>query len=450
MNANLKKFSVVPSVVEADKESEIIVRSLDGTFRFYDDITYEVKFIPADESDIPMDWEISLTGYEKARKVYQVKPIDGELRLKYFFSGEQEWRIHISCREYEKYQNPLYRKYVPHWNPLIEAPAAGINLAVYSLNEDLYCRRALAGDLHVHTIASDGSESAGLVAAGYRKAGKDFIAVTDHNVFRCSEEAQETFSFMENFRILHGEEVHNGYIGFFHMVNIGGDYSVNEIYLNEPERVEREVEELKGNVDVPEGVDEREYLHRYWLYREIKKSGGYGIFAHPFWFIGHRHTSTAMSKAIVKNGLCDAMEVLGGCTPKGNNQQLALYHDLLAEGYRVPVVGVNDSHTVLAGEHLKHSTVVFAENGGITEAISKGYSVAAESLPGESVRVYGSLRLVYYTHFLLENYFPVHQELCSVSGIFMEEYLHGNSEAKERILAAEKRVKDHETAFFGR
>jgi hypothetical protein len=37
------------------------------------------------------------------------------------------------------------------------------------------------GDLHVHTLHSDGSQTASAVAAAAREAGLDFIAITDHN-----------------------------------------------------------------------------------------------------------------------------------------------------------------------------------------------------------------------------------------------------------------------------
>jgi hypothetical protein len=37
-----------------------------------------------------------------------------------------------------------------------------------------------------------------------------------------------------------------------------------------------------------------------------------------------------------------------------------------------------------------------------------------EPLQDENTRVYGRLRLVSYAHFLPENYFPVHDELCNV------------------------------------
>lgn len=450
MNPDLQKFKVLPSVIPADKESTITIKSLDGNFRFFDDITYEVEFIPQDIQDVPIDKALTLRGYNKSRKKISVKPENGELKVKYFFSNEQEWKIHISTNEYEKHQNPLYEKYRPYWNGLIDMPKSGITLSVYSLYEDLYERRALRGDMHIHTSVSDGQESPEFVAANYRKAGRDFIAVTDHNVFNASKEAKEKLAFVDNFNIMHGEEVHNGYAGYFHMVNIGGDYSVNEIYLNDREKVEREAAELEKEVEIPENLDKHEYLNRVWLYREIKKSGGYAIYPHPYWNIGFYHTPTNMSKAIIKNGLCDAFEMLGGCGTENLPLQIGLYNDLRAEGCDIPIVGSTDSHTVLGNEHLRYSTIAFTDGDNVLDAISDKYSVAVETLPGESVKIYGKLRLVFYTHFLLKNYFPLHDELCNVSGTMLCDYVHGEDDLKESIIKAEEKIKKLEKEFFGK
>lgn len=449
MNPVLVKYKVTPSVVEADKESVITIKSVDGIMRFWDDVTYDVTVIPQDESDVPLDEEMSLRGYNKNRKHLSVKAQNGELKISYFFKGEQEWRIHISTTEGKENLNPLYTPYDVYWHYL-QIPEKGIDVRVYSLKEDLYGRRALRGDLHLHTVKSDGTESPELVAACYRKIGRDFIAVTDHNVFHGSAEAEEKLHFVKNFQILRGEEVHNGYAGFFHMVNIGGDYSVNEIYLKDPERVKRETEAIAQEIEVPDGLDQWEYCSRVWLYRTIKKSGGFAIYPHPYWTIGYFHTSTAMSKAILRNGLCDAFEVIGGCKGKGNNLQLALYQALVAEGCRIPVVGSTDSHTVLAEEHLVRSTVVFAEGEDILKAVQEGYSVAVESEKGTYEKVYGDLRLVTYTHFLLENYYPVHTELCAVSGTLLEGYVAGKTELREMILQAERLVSEFDEEFFGK
>ena len=452
MKTELKYFKVTPSVVRADEESVVVIESMEGLFRFYDDVTYEVSITPIDESGAPHDEEMTLLGRRHNTKVQKIKPKDGKLYVRYLFSGEQEWRIHISTKEYGPHLNPLYEKVAekaPAWNVFLTAPENGIDVHIYSLKEDLYRRRVRRGDLHIHTSASDGRESPEFVAASYRKAGYDFIAITDHNLFDTSREAAEKLAFVKNFSIIHGEEVHNGYAGHFHMVNIGGKYSINEIYLNNPEQIEKEVGEIEKEVDIPENVDKREYLHRVWLYRNIKKSGGYAIYPHPYWYICHYHIPTNMSRAILKNGLCDAFEILGGCTPEGNNMQVALYNELRAEGLVIPVVGSTDNHCVM-DYFSKAATIIFDEDDDIIKTISQRYSVAVESLKDENYRIYGEWRLVRYAQFLMDYYFPLHNELCFASGLFMEDYVHGDNEVRALIEKTEERLAGYEKAFFGR
>ena len=443
-------YSVYPSVVPADTESEITVCSGSGIFGFFDDVIYDVKIIPKEESDVPKDNVMSLDGWDNNRKIYRVRPKDGKIKIKHYFSGEQEWAIRISSREYKLHLNPMYEKNSPHWDSLIHAPEGGAALSVYSLLPDLYGRRPAKGDFHIHTTGSDGSETPQRTAANYRKEGYDVIAMTEHNAFNSSAEVKKKLSFIKNFELICGEEVHNGYLGHLHIVNIGGRYSVNEIWLNEPKRIEKEAEELSKTVEVPDGIDTREYLYRLWTYREIKKSGGYAIYPHPYWGVkDHYPVETSMSMAILKYGLCDAFEVLGGCTPKENNIQLALYYELVSQGLKFPIVGSSDSHSSMPGaSHFAQIYTIVFGKGDVIRSINDGYSVAVDAWKGESVRIYGSFRLVKYAHFLINNYFARRAPLCASSGLYIDRYLSG-ADDKELIIAAEERISEFSDKFFG-
>ena len=86
------------------------------------------------------------------------------------------------------------------------------------------------------------------------------------------------------------------------------------------------------------------------IYNEIKRSGGYAIFPHPFWKIKEQyHTETKMSDAIFKNRLCDAFEIMGGCSAEENNLQLDMYYNLRLKGIKMPIVASSDSHSSLPG-----------------------------------------------------------------------------------------------------
>lgn len=448
-------FTVSPSVIKADTESTVIIESQSGTFRFFDGMEYDVIFIPTEKSDVPSDEEMSLSGWDKNRVVHTFKAKDGKLTLTHKFLGEQEWRINISSTEerydqYEKDNNVAFSR--GRWK-YIAAVKKGVTLSVYSLYPDLYERNVKKCDFHIHTNFSDGTESPERTAANYRKKGFDIISITDHNIYNASAEVAKKLDFMHNFRLIPGEEVHNGYARQLHIVNVGSKYSVNDIFLDEPERVKAEVEALKGAVEVPEGVDEREYLYRVWTYREIKKSGGYAIYPHPFWtWKEHYHVETDMSEAVMKNGLCDAFELLGGCSVKENNLQIALYYSLQKDGLKMPIVGSSDSHTTMPGAQWfdEDSTVLFEKDGDTIGAIDGGYSVAVESVQGEEIRVFGDFRLMKYTHFLIKNYFARRAEICNASGIFVERYLLGDAGCRDIICACEDRIKKFENEFFGR
>ena len=447
-------FTVSPSVIKADTESTVIIESQSGTFRFFDGMEYDVIFIPTEKSDVPSDEEMSLSGWDKNRVVHTFKAKDGKLTLTHKFLGEQEWRIKISSTEerydqYEKDNNVAFSR--GRWK-YIAAVKKGVTLSVYSLYPDLYERNVKKCDFHIHTNFSDGTESPERTAANYRKKGFDVISITDHNIYNASAEVAKKLDFMHNFKLIPGEEVHNGYARQLHIVNVGSKYSVNDIFLDEPERVKAEVETLKGEVEVPEGVDEREYLYRVWTYREIKKSGGYAIYPHPFWtWKEHYHVETDMSEAVMKNGLCDAFELLGGCSVKENNLQIALYYSLQKDGLKMPIVGSSDSHTTMPGAQWfdEDSTVLFEKDGDTIGAIDGGYSVAVESVQGEEIRVFGDFRLMKYTHFLIKNYFARRAEICNASGIFVERYLLGDAGCRDIICACEDRIKKFENEFFG-
>ena len=447
-------FYASPSVVPADKESTVVLTSKDSCFQFLDELTYDVTVIPREEQDVPLGDERMLLGYEQHRTVQHLRPVDGKLYVTYFFGGEQEWIIHVSTSEYEPYQNPMYKEYgLRYWRSRITYPKTGVNVAVYSLGEELYGTLPLRGDLHIHTDASDGTQSPALVAAHCRKVGYDFMAVTDHHVYNADAKAREQLAFVNGLQMLVGEEVHNGYAGVVHMVNIGSRYSVNARYFDHLDEINAAVEALRGTVDVPTDVDETDYLHRVVLYDEIKKSGGFAIFPHPFWQLGGRyHVGTNMAKAVLKNHLCDAFEVVGGCANEQNHLQVSLWNQVRAEGMTVPVVGSSDTHSVLGNDpHFGElSTIAFcASDRDVMAAVKCGHSVAVEANRGEQVRAHGELGNVRYAHFLLRNYFPLHDALCAVAGGMLCDYVLGDESVKPGIERYEEKISALQKDFFG-
>ncbi|UKI37951.1 MAG: hypothetical protein L6V93_08045 [Clostridiales bacterium] len=121
-----------------------------------------------------------------------------------------------------------------------------------------------------------------------------------------------------------------------------------------------------------------------WIYNEIKKSGGYAIFPHPFWTIKEQyHTETKMSEAIFKKTNCVMrLKLWAAARPRKNNLQLSLYYDMRLKGMDMPIVGSSDSHSSLPGVQWfdETFTLLFEGNNGVFGAVDDGFSVAAERL----------------------------------------------------------------------
>ena len=66
-------------------------------------------------------------------------------------------------------------------------------------------------------------------------------------------------------------------------MHFGGTYSINQIFREDPEKYEREVDEIENKLEIPEGLNTREYASLLWVYRNIREAGGMAIMAHPCW-----------------------------------------------------------------------------------------------------------------------------------------------------------------------
>ena len=86
----------------------------------------------------------------------------------------------------------------------------------------------------------------------------------------------------------------------------------------------------------------------------------------------------------------------------------------------------------------------------LCDAIMNLNSVAISHNPGEQPFVHGPFRLVKYVYFLLENYLPMHAELCKASSVLLCEYFKGHPEVKPAIDIAEERIAAFKKDFFGK
>jgi hypothetical protein len=225
-------------------------------------------------------------------------------------------------------------------------------------------------------------------------------------------------------------------------VHFAGERSVNDIFKNEQGRYEREIAEMVRTLDVPQGINRLKYASCLWVCAEIKKAGGMSIMVHPHWIEEDAyHVPEKMCIYMLKNAPFDAFELTGGQTQAENQMQISLWQQLRAEGRYIPVVGSSDAHSTEAAFtwfNISKMAVLAKDcsKDSIISAVRNRQVVVMEQYPGETLpRLYGEYRYTAFMLFLLEEYFPLHDELCFEEGRLMKEYACGGKEAAALLNA---------------
>lgn len=420
LKRELAYYEIFPKILESGKNTKLAVRPLGKHAEFIPDTEYLVMFLPMCETNESLNTE-----YDSI----VVHSRDGLLQFEHAFPGEQAhivrvFKLPVKDREMDRLLG---------------------NFMVYSLLPDLFVLRPYRGDFHVHTCRSDGKEAPAVVAANYRKSGFDFLAITDHHVWYPSEEAIKAYEGTPiDLSLFNGEEVHP-HKNHVHMVNFGGKYSVNELFENDPDSYYREVNEIMERIKVPEGVNAFQYASCVWCFDRIREAGGLGIFCHPYWIANVYHVAEKFTDFLFEKKPFDAFELLGGHEVYSNNMQTAYHNEARAKGMQIPVVGASDSHgTENAMWFNWMYTIVFSKDmelASIKDAVKDLKSVAVEHYPGEAFRIYGPFRLVKYADFLLNEYFPLHDQLCFEEGRLMKDYICGDKNSLELLKQMQGRTK---------
>lgn len=428
-----KKYTVLPRVFEAGTESEAFILAEARAFLFPEDVCYTVT-VSAVNGDEP--WYHKPSAWVR----HDVVAKGGVLRFTHTFESEQEYQIRV------------WRGEICKENLITE-------LSVYALEKDLYALRPLRGDLHSHSYRSDGERDPAELLAYYREMGFDFQVLTDHNRYYPNAEVEKVYEGV-SLGICHvkGEEVHTP-TSTVHIVHVGGERSIAEIYCKDTPRYEKELEECRARVpaEIPEKQRER-YAQAIWSTDRIHEAKGLAIFPHPFWRPGDNRCYNVcddLTRALLTSGMFDAFELVGGMGVHGINRAVALWQELRAEGHDISVVGSSDVHKLEKMDFPYHFTVLFAtekKTDAIVAAVKGGMSVAAEMSGKEyerEFRAYGSFRLVSYAQFLFQHYFSDLQRMCQGEGVAMREYAMGRT-PRETLEAQVRQTADFCDRFFGR
>lgn len=389
---NPTDIRMYPKVVRAGATQTVFFEIADRTI---DPSLLQIKIVPMEQYDIQhTDYHIN----ELYRYPYEEVRDEGNgiYSVTHTFNGEQRHNARVY------YDGKLVGR-----------------LHLYSVNEDLAKLNCYKGDTHLHTNCSDGEGTPYEVACAYREVGCDFIVVTDHHKYWPSVQAQEEVSAVTDaFTVIRGEEVHNMDMGYFHIINMGGSISVNEIIENDDAYVQEQINKILAEREFDGLADPRSAAFRIFVANEIRRGGGVAVLPHPFWHIGEYNTQTEEVVYHFRHGDYDALEVLAACdyNNNGSNLQELLRTEMMSEGIKVPVVGSSDAHYALSrkanGLFGIQFTLVFAESPEeILTAVKEERGVAIHRTDDALFHAVGRYRYAKYARFLMAEYFPEYTKL---------------------------------------
>ena len=368
-------FDVTPLIHPAGVPSTVTIRGkknyieLQGTYLVMVVPYYEYEYIP---------FEV----YHD--KIHEVEAKDGALAFDYLFESEQMYRIVVA----EKVEDGL---------------ALLLKTAVYAVDKDLYSLTPYIGDLHCHTIHSDGIESPESVVESAIKCKLDFIAVTDHNNYNGSALAADVVAERQlPITVINGEEYSSTFTNM-HIISLGASKPLDDAFYN------------LGPTDEERQMSAAELTRRFC--EEIHRNGGVSVMCHPLWkpfhADGHRiDVPVSLVKELLEDHVFDAVEVVSGSPDEDvmtTHMQYILANSFGATPECTAYLGSTDSHTYSIDPICgKHFTMVFAETNSqekIIEAIRNKRTVAVHIVDSMNALCYGSPRYCMYAQYCLKHIF---------------------------------------------
>jgi predicted metal-dependent phosphoesterase TrpH len=420
-------FDVTPRIAKADAEATIVIQPLFDHVRFRPNCTYEFTYTALDQ--------VHADKSPFHGKPQPVTPADNRITLTLFLAGEQEHLLVLEEISGDK------RKVMGEFH-------------LYTVKDDLLSLRPFKGDFHMHSNNSDGVESAPYVAGACRRAGLDWMALSDHKKYEPSAKLPEAFQGVPiDLRIYPGEECHSP-DNPVHIIAFGHNSGIRDLYMDtaEPQARAEVAELLKKLPPLPQDVKKWDYASCQWVTSKIHERGGLAMLCHPYWVTrGAHNDAEALLGALLNSKFFDMLEVVSGNSSAETNEydsntlQASRYAEARANGLKLPVCGISDAHGCERSEMFgRYFTVAFAPTpdlANIQSAIKQGNCTAVEIMRGERPRVEGNYRLVKYSLFLLREVLPQHDELCIEEGRLMLSYSAGKADAVERLKACQGQVK---------
>ncbi|MBN2503488.1 MAG: CehA/McbA family metallohydrolase [Anaerolineales bacterium] len=269
-------------------------------------------------------------------------------------SGSDKTQIKVS----ETYATPGYKPVplVPgEWQILVGAykvAEAGVAIT-YELSFTPKQRRLLKGDLHAHTLASDGVVSAAELGQRARRHGLDFLAITDHNQMVSAEALPQ----IEGITLIPGLEWTH-FKGHANFLGVDKPYA-EPFFANDFEEIQAR-------------------------FRTAHERGALIVINHPF-------EEICPFQFDLNRLPFDCIEVWNGPMRESNLKAIGLWQQLLEAGKKVSITGGSDYHRdqlfIFPGGP---TTCVFAKSASPTDilaAIKHGHAYLTFAPNGPSLEL---------------------------------------------------------------
>ncbi|MDQ7003425.1 MAG: PHP domain-containing protein [Ghiorsea sp.] len=336
-------------------------------------------------------------------------------------------------------------------------------VCLYCLDDEMMKLRPLKGDLHMHSIYSDGKTTPFAMALASLGAGMDFMSVTDHDNYSGSLEAIEKVEANNiDLLVLAGEEVSVGgkkdmsiALGNGHILSIHANKSIED-QRKDTEKYEAELQEIsqaleKENID--KNIDVTHYAKNIWVIQKIKEANGISILAHPNWVYrdGKYHLHQAFYKEMLKTSQLDGVEVFGEEKVKEHNNMthLTALQTTNKHKYLAPFANsdahdsdheVGDRFTIVFVKDKSASSIIASIQEGLTCAIFKRENYEHQFI--------GKDALAQYVYFLIKEYYPKHSSLkSSLAKLYIDQLINGE-QFERKIKIVKERLENHTNNFF--
>ncbi|MDF1878005.1 PHP domain-containing protein [Sulfurimonas sp. SAG-AH-194-L11] len=336
--------------------------------------------------------------------------------------------------------------------------------SLYCLDKNMIKLRPLKGDLHMHSVYSDGRATPFAMVMASLDAGMDFLSVTDHDNYDGSLNAIKKVK-ENNIDILalRGEEVSVGgkkdmsiAQGNGHILSIGANVSIED-QRKDTLKYEKELQVIADNLkkeNIDKNIDPNHYAKNIWVINKIKEAKGISILAHPNWIYrdGKYHLHQAFYKEMLKSSHLDGVEAFGEEKVKEHNNMthLTALQTKNKHKYIAPFANsdahdsdheIGDRFTVVFVEEKTDSSLIKAMQDGLCCAVCKRENYEHQFI--------GKDDIAKYVYFLIKEYYPKHTALKSrLAKLYIDQLINGESFEK-KINRTRKRLEEYTNSFYG-